>query len=108
MHIGVAGNPSGIASITTQSKSIAQTNVERVESKHQPQSSLLVSTAIISGADLIKGNAISATKFVKTAEKHVAFGLAEWDAKKVEEIRIVIDFKRFMILIFGQCVIKIN
>ena len=107
MHIGVAGNPSGIASITTQSKSIAQTNVERA-TKKLPQSNLLVSTAIISGADLIKGNAISATKFVKTAEKHVAFGLAEWDAKKVEEIRIVIDFKRFMILIFGQCVIKIN
>ena len=87
MHIGVVGNPSGIANITTQSKSIALTNAERAESKHQPQSSLLVSTAIISGAVWIKEDASTATEFDKTAEKYAVFA-----KKLVEEIRIVIAF----------------
>ena len=87
MHFGVVGNPSGIANTTPQSKSTAQTNAERAESKHQPQSSLLVSTAIISGAVWIKEDANTATQFDKTAEKYVV------SAKKlVEEMRIVIAF----------------
>ena len=87
MHFGVVGNPSGIANTTTQSKSIALTNAERVESKHQPQSSLLVSTAIISGAVWIKGDVNTATEFDKTAEKYAVFA-----KKQVEEMRIVIAF----------------
>ena len=87
MHIGVVGNPSGIANTTTQSKSTAQTNAERAESKTRLQSSLLVSTAIISGAVWIKGDASTATQFDKTAEKYAVF------AKKLrEEMRIVIAF----------------
>ena len=86
MHSGVVGNPSGIVNTTTQSKSIALTNAERVESKHQPQSSLLVSTAIISGAVWIKEDASTATQFDKTAEKYAVFAVL------VEEMRIVIVF----------------
>ena len=87
MHIGVVGNLSGIANTIPQSKSTAQTNAERVESKTQPQSSLLVSTAIISGAVWIKGDANTATEFDRTAEKYAVFA-----KKLVEEIRIVIAF----------------
>ena len=86
MHFGVVGNPSGIANTTPQSKSTAQTNAERAESKHQPQSSLLVLTAIISGAVWIKGDADTATQFDKTAEKYAVFAVL------VEEMRIVIVF----------------
>ena len=97
MHIGVVGNLSGIANTTTQSKSIALTNAELAESKHQPQSNLLVSTAIISGAVWIKGDASTATEFDKTAEKYAVFA-----KKLVEEIRIVITFK-FLIAVTCNC-----